>query len=349
MKKKTFIIALPLVLILGWVFQLLWSAGQFKTISPYFKGTCRQVKGVVGGEDITIHPKTNIAYISACDRRSVENGGPGKGAVYAYDLNQASPEPVLLTNGPGKDFQPHGLSLYVGPEGRASLFVVNHGDGQDAVEVFDLISGKLSHRKTITGPLLLSPNDLVAVGHDRFYVTNDHGWYTPVKKALEEYLKLRLSNILYFDGNAFSKVAGGIGYANGINVSPDGKKLYVAGVTEKALHYYDRNIEKGSLTLRGTIPLESGPDNIEIDSKGGLWVAAHPQLLHFVSHSKDPEKLSPSQVLHLTFTGDDTWEIEEVFLNKGDLLSGSAVGAVSGNRLLIGPVFDPCFLDCQMQ
>ena len=34
--------------------------------------------------------------------------------------------PVNLTPDAGTDFRPHGISLFVGPDGRATLFVVNH-------------------------------------------------------------------------------------------------------------------------------------------------------------------------------------------------------------------------------
>ena len=42
------------------------------------------------------------------------------------------------------------------------------------------------------------------------------------------------------------------------------------------------------------------------------------------------------------------WETQEVYLDSGAQLSGSAVGARFGNKLLIGPVFDPHFLVCTL-
>jgi arylesterase/paraoxonase len=347
-KKWILVMVIPVVLAGGWLLHLMWSAGEFTTIEPHFNGTCRQIPGVAGAEDITIHQATGIAYISACDRRAVEEGRSGNGALYAYDLNQPHPQPVLLTNGPEKDFQPHGLSLYVDDSGRISLFVVNHGNGRHAVEIFDFLPDRLQHRRTVTGDLLLSPNDLVAVGPEQFYVTNDHGWHTPLKKTVENYLKLRLSSVLYFDGSTFSEAAGGLGYANGINISPAGNRLYVAATTEKTLYRYDRDPRSNALGARHALFLDSGPDNIEIDDDGTLWVAAHPQLLHFVFHAGNPEKRSPSQVFRIVDEPEGAIRIEEVYLDSGEQLSASAVGTAWRNRLLIGPVFDPCFLDCEM-
>ena len=70
----------------GFALQLLYAAGQFKTIEPHFDGACTPVVGLTGPEDLTVHPRTGIAYISAADRRSVFAGGPARGAIYAYDL-----------------------------------------------------------------------------------------------------------------------------------------------------------------------------------------------------------------------------------------------------------------------
>jgi arylesterase / paraoxonase len=350
MKKRILVTLLILsLLVAAWVFDLLWSAGQFKTIEPHFAGKCNPVVGLIGAEDITIHPQTGIAYISACDRRAVSNGQPGNGGIYAYDLNRAAPEPVLLTPDAAKDFQPHGISLYVAGNGLDALFAVNHQGGKQAIEIYDLTHGELSHRRTVTDPLLVSPNDLVAVGPDQFYVTNDHRYVAGARRMLEEYLRLRLSNVVFYNGSEFVEVATGIGYANGINLSADGRTLFLCAVTERALHLYDRDPATNRLTLREKIKLNTGVDNIEVDPEGGLWIGAHPKLLSFVKHSQDPSQRSPSQILHLIPRPDGGYAVEEIYLNAGEEISGSSVGAVRNNRLLIGAVFDPKFLDCQRE
>jgi len=101
------------------------------------------------------------------------------------------------------------------------------------------------------------------------------------------------------------------------------------------------------LVQRETIDLGSGVDNIELDSDGGLWIGAHPQLFKMLQHARNPSKLSPSQVLHLTPRSEGGFDIEEVYLNKGEEISASSVAAVDNQRMLIGAVFDPKFLDCK--
>ena len=348
MGKKIILAVMVFVLAAaGWVVHLLWSTGQFKTLEPHFAGDCSPVTGVAGPEDITIHPETGIAYISASDWRAVFQGKPAKGALYAYDLKSPTPELVRLSLNAGDDFHPHGISLYVGHGGPDTLFVVNHEDSRHRIEIYDLRDGQLIHRKSIADPMLISPNDIVAVGPDKFYVSNDHRYTTGMMQVFEDYLRLKLSNVVYYDGTRFLEVAAGIGYANGINVSGDGKTLYLCAVTESALHIYNRDIASGKLKLRKKLDLGTGVDNIEIDSSGGLWIGAHPQLLKFVQHAQDPSKLSPSQVLHLIPQADGGYDINEIYLNRGEEISASSVAAVYKNRMLIGAVFDPKFLDCK--
>ncbi|MBW1813498.1 MAG: SMP-30/gluconolactonase/LRE family protein [Deltaproteobacteria bacterium] len=245
MFKKTITVALVLLIIIViWFVNLLWSAGQFKTIEPHFEGACTQVNA----------------------------GKAGNGAIYAYNLN--APDPVLfnLTSNMGRDFQPHGISLYVDNNGKGFLFAINHARGVHTIEVYELIGIALYHTKTISDPMLVSPNDLVAVGPDSFYVSNDHGHVSGIMRVMEDYLKLPLSNVVYYDGSRFSEAASGIKYANGINVSSDGKTLYLCAVTELSLRLYDREVSSGKLSLREKIKLDTGVDNIEIDNWIRGWI-----------------------------------------------------------------------------
>jgi len=336
-----------IVIAVGWFVNMLSSTGVFKTIEPHFAGECTQVTGVTGPEDITIHPVTAVAYISASDWRAAVRGQPANGSIYGYDLKSGNPQLLNLTPNADADFHPHGISLYTDRNGQDALFVINHQKGQNRIEIFDLVDGRLAHRKTISDPMLISPNDLVAVGPNKFYVSNDHRYEAGFMRQAEDYLQLKLSSVVYYDSSRFQEAASGIGYANGINVSTNGKLLYLASVTEGALHIYDRNIASGKLTLRQKIDLGTGVDNIEIDAAGDLWIGAHPQLLKFIQHAQDPAKLSPSQVLHLIPGADGGYDVKEVYLNRGEEISASSVAAVYGNRMLVGAVFEAKFLDCQ--
>ncbi len=347
--KITIIVLIVLIVVAGIMgFKTFRDAGEFTEIRPHFNGRVTVVKGVQSSEDITIHPLTGTAFISSDDRRPWYQGDKGRqGAIFAYPITSDFPRVVNLTEGFPKPFHPLGIGLYISPKGTSSLFVVNHTLEGQFVEIFDFNGRRLVHRESVSGKLMSSPNDVLPVGPRRFYVTNDHGNQSKLGRTLEEYLQLARSNVLYYDGRHFRKAAGGLKYASGINRSPDGKHLYVASTVGHKISVYDRDPKTGALTFRRAVELATGPDNIEVDEKGRLWIGAHPKLLTFVKYSKDPGRLSPSQVLRVTLQGPGKDRVEEVYLSKGRPLSGSSVAAYFDRVLLIGSVFDPRFLTCK--
>jgi arylesterase / paraoxonase len=352
MKTLAMVIAVLLLAAGAYVLYLLHAMGEFKTVANVHPGECRAVP-VAGGEDITIHPSGRLAYISSDDRRSVRSGAPRPGAIFGYDLTTPDAEPVNLTPDAGIDFRPHGISLYIHGDGREVLFVVNHPghvvtDGPaHTIEIFDVENGALVHRTTVADPALRSPNDVVGVGLDRFYATNDQGSRPGLLRTLEAYLRLPWANVVYYDGEGFTEVAKRLSYANGINVSADGERLYVAEVTRGTVREYRREIATGTLTLSRTAGFGFGVDNIEVDADGMLWIGGHPKLLTFVRHAADPAVLAPSKVVRIAFTDDDVTH-ETVFVDDGALLSGASVAAYSAGRVLIGSVLDPHILDCTL-
>jgi arylesterase/paraoxonase len=347
------LLAVLLVLLGGFVLRTLQRTGMFRTVEPHFAGTCRLVPGPIGPEDLTIHPQTGVAFVSAYDRFGASNGRPSPGAILAYDLNEQNPSPVNLTPDAGTTFQPHGMSLWVGDDGREALFVVNHpavGSGRPshAVEVFDIHDGVLVRRETLEDERLTMPNDLVAVGPDEFYVTNTY-YFPPGKmQTLEAYLQVPWGYVMHYRNGAFSMAVEGVLSPNGINLSLDGRLVYVMGSMTGVLHVYDRSPSDGVLTLREEFFIDAGGDNIEIDTAGNLWIAAHPKLFDLVAHLADPKQRSPSQVIRLSPKPGGGYDMTEVYMNAGDELSGVSVAAVRGSRLLIGQIMNEGFLDCLM-
>ncbi|MEW6264379.1 MAG: SMP-30/gluconolactonase/LRE family protein [Thermodesulfobacteriota bacterium] len=342
------IAGLVILTVAGFVVKTMYRAGEFKTLQPYSRWDCRKITGLTGSEDITLNQSTGLAFISAVDfrARSIERKYP-QGAVYGYDLAAADPTLVNLTADFKKGFFPHGLGLYAAPDGKTSLFVVNHQPQGSRIEVFDYQAGRLVHRRTVTDPLLHSPNDVTPVGPDRFYVTNDHGYTSKAGRTLEDFLQLAQAQILYYDGRGFQVVAEGLAYANGINISPDGERVYVAETVGRRIKVFRRNQDSGRLTLEASIDVDAGVDNIEVDRSGRLWIGAHPKLLSFVRYSKDPARRSPSQVIKAEVIPGGGLVASTEFLDLGEALSGSSVAAVFQDYLLIGSVFDDCFLLCR--
>lgn len=336
-------------LLIAGVADMLADLGVFRVLDVKSVGACRAVTGLIGAEDMTVDPETGIAYLSAYDRRSAKRGDAVVGGLYAYDLSAAVPGLVNLTPEADENFLPHGLSLYRGPDGVVALFVINHGSGKHAVEIFNLTPAGapngLVHRETIESDALVSPNDLVAVGPRSFYVTNDRGTRPGLMRKAETYLRLRLTNVQYFDGEKFIESVSGVGGANGISVSADGATLYLAAGFEQKLYIYGRDKETGALTKQAEVALAGRPDNIERLDDGSLLVAIHPKALALRNHWND-QALSPSQLVRIK-RDEGGYTAQTIYLNKGEAISAATVGATHQGRLVIGSILEPKFLDCR--
>jgi arylesterase / paraoxonase len=328
------------------IIKTLYDAGEFKSINPHFEGECVSVFGLNGPEDITIL-KNGLAFISADDRWKTLAENPSQGHIYLYDLNDENPELINLTLNLEIDFHPHGISVFEDSLNNIHLFVVNHVDNIHSIEVFNYKNEKLIHNSTIKSPLLISPNDLVAINENQFYVTNDHGTASRFLKTIQDYLQISNSNVIFYDGEQFEISALGLRYANGINISKDKKLVYVAETIGQKLSIFSRNDETNELRLSNMLEMNSGIDNIEIDMEGNLWIGSHPQMLAFSRHAKDENNRSPSQVLKVTQDSNNNYVFDEIYLNNGESLSGSSVSAIYKNHLLIGAVFTDHFLHCK--
>jgi len=346
-QRKTILWASVLFLVVAFVMRTVWLSGAFKTINNQFAGTTRVLEGIAGVEDMDIDYSTGIAFLSSDDRwaRTLEHK-PVKGGIYAMNLNDTVPTPVNLTAGFDQaDFHPHGISFYQTPEGKKLLFVVNHRDAGNFIEIFQYRNDTLEHVERISDSLMISPNDVVGVGERQFYFTNDHAEPPGTMRSLKDLATIGTGNVGYYNGErvVITSVEG-IKYANGINVSADGSRIYLAATTDRLVLVFNRDQSTGALTLAREVDTGTGVDNIDIDEAGNLWVGCHPQLLKFLSHAKDEAKISPSEVIKLVPQPDGSFVQSTVYLNDGSELSASSVAAVYRNKLLIGPVFQRRFV-----
>ncbi len=347
------IMILILVLTFGvFVFATLWSTGQFRKLSAVNMEQCRPIEGIVGAEDIALDEELGIALFSSFDRRRAALVPDVNGAIVllSYLSPDAKPVALQLNNAP-KKFRPHGLSLFKDPSGIRYLYVVNHPEpNQSQIDVFRLMSnGQLNHLKSIGGhPLLVSVNDLVVVGKDQFYFTNDAGHRANWRKTLGRYLRLADGSIGYYDNGTFYLAADDLVFANGIAVNRDGTRVFVAETTGQKLHIYRRSLNTNALTRISAIPMGSNLDNLFYDRDGRLWIGAHPKIVDLMSHAQDAEKLSPSQVIEIEFLESEQVSISTKFLSLGEELSGSSVSVRSGDIVLIGSIFDDRVLHCTL-
>ena len=318
----------------------MWGYLRFSGGEPHFAGTCEALELGESAEDIQVDRERGFAYLSLIDRMSLAQGeddaaAPLQGWIGRLDLDSddSRVEPALID--PPEHFRPHGISLWIDQTGQRFLFVINHplqrGADPELVELFrEEEPGRFRHVRTFSDPLIASPNDIVAVGPEQFYVAND---------SMSE-----LTKLVFVDGDSARVVADDIASGGGINASADGTMLYVAETQGQTIRVMRRNPADGSVESIDTIAIGTAPDNIDVADDGSLWIGAHSNIVALVMHFIVGSD-APSQVLRLT---PEDGNVEEIYLNRGDEISAGSVGATYENQLLIGSITARRILICTM-
>ena len=342
-----------IVLVLFFALRWVTAAGVFTSVTPVSPRICKPIAGIAGPEDLEVDATHDAIIVSSTNRRAPKGAPDSHDGLYLVKLSDPAAPPVKLGGVP-QDFHPHGISLYRAANGDETLMAINHrSDGGQSVEIFGLSyedgTAKLLAHSSIGGGLLVSPNDLFAVGPDRFYVSNDHVTKTPLGRFAEDYFVWPHADLLYFNGTNFRIPVQGMAFPNGVYVTPDGTHLYVAVTAERRIIAMSREPFFGNLTEIGSLSLPMRPDNISADAQGRLIIAGHPSLIRVNQFRADPSKPSPSEVVRVSLdkSGVPTG-YETIFADDGALIGASSSAAVVGKHLLIGSVLDNKLLDCQM-
>lgn len=305
---------------------------------------CHLIKGIeTGAEDIDILPN-GLAFLSVGLRYpGLHSFAPDKhGGILIMDLNEENPRALELRISRGfnlASFNPHGISTFIDSDDMVYLFVVNHPESKSTVEIFKFEEeeNSLLHLKTIKHELLLSMNDIIAVGPAHFYATNDHYFSDLFLKYLEMYLNLHWTNVVYYSPNEVKVVAEGFDSANGINISPDKKYIYVADVLAHEIHVLEKHPNM-NLTQLKVLKLDTLPDNLSIDpSSGDILAGCHPNGQKIFIY--DPDNPPSSEVLRIQNILSEKPTVTTVYINNGSVLQGSTVASAYKRKLLIGTVF----------
>ena len=339
--KKRILYAFLILLIL-FIANIFVSTGFFRTIENNFNGTILKEINLPGVEDITISQIDSFAILSSTDRKKIPNPNQQLGGLYFLDLKNNNYNPIHLTKNFKKPFAPHGISIFK-KDSVYTIAAINHTKEGEFIEIFKLINQKLTHYKTLKHELIFSPNDLILLDENRFYFTNDHKYKDGLGKLAEDYLGLAISNVVYFDGENYIKVANGIAYANGINLDIKRNLLFVASPRKFLIKVYQKN-DANSLTFIEDIDCKTGVDNIEFDTENNLWVGSHPNLLHFASYAKGDKEISPSEIIKINYQQKGKYSIEQIYIEDGSKMSASTVATPFGNLILTGNVMDSNFL-----
>ncbi|KAI0227877.1 Serum paraoxonase/arylesterase 1 [Lamellibrachia satsuma] len=320
-----------------------WTFSLRKTVCNNQAGRCRQVPGIdKGSEDIQVLPN-GLAFITSGFETKC------RGEILLFDFKKprhGAHALDILGDFDRSTFSPLGLSIWKDRNTNVIyIFVVNTCvDGKDTVEKFrfDEKRRQLCHIRTYSDPTITHPNNIVATGEDCFYFTN----YYKCDFLVEFIRGDKVGNVGFYDGRRGHILLAGIGSANGINISPDGKYVYVSEMGGKRLNVYIRESDN-SLTLTQVVRLGMIAGNIDVDVVSGhLWVTGRPDDRSFVKHVLKPHRVrSPSKVLRLTLSEDSkVTDITEVYCNDGRKISLASVAVHYRRYMLIGSVFTKLLL-----
>ncbi|XP_042540702.1 serum paraoxonase/arylesterase 1 [Dipodomys spectabilis] len=316
-----------------------------REVTPVEPPNCNFVKGVErGAEDLEILPN-GLAFLSTGLKypgiKSFAPDNPGK--ILLMNLNEEDPAiSELQIRGSKFDlssFNPHGISTFTDEDNTVYLLVVNHPNFKTTVELFKFQEGEKSllHLKTIRHELLPNVNDIVAVGPEHFYATNDHFFTDSYLRSWELYLGLAWSYVVFYSPDKVQVVAEGFDFANGISISPDSKYVYIAELLAHKIHVYEKHAN-WTLTPLKSLAFDTLVDNLSVDpATGDLWVGCHPNGVKIFSY--DPENPPGSEVLRIQNILTEEPKVTVVYAENGTVLQGSTVASVYKGKLLIGTVF----------
>ncbi|XP_045901185.1 serum paraoxonase/arylesterase 2-like isoform X2 [Micropterus dolomieu] len=209
-----------------------------------------------GSEDITILGD-GLAFISTGLKYPGLPSSEETGKIFSLDMQDPRMKPVELRmprNFDLESFNPHGISVYTDTsDDTIYLFVVNHPQHKSQVELFRFVEDSLSlvHLKTIKHELLYSVNDIVAVGVESFYATNDHYFTHEIFKGLVEPLLAQpWTNVVYYSPEEVKVVSEGYYFANGINISPDKRHIYVVDLFDHNVHVLKRKEDNALVSVK---------------------------------------------------------------------------------------------------
>ncbi|XP_064202628.1 serum paraoxonase/arylesterase 2-like isoform X2 [Anguilla rostrata] len=262
---------------------------------------CELLKGLeYGSEDITILPNGLAIISTGLVYPGMPSFSDGPGKIFMLDLEAEKLKPVELRIGRGFDigsFNPHGISIYT--------------DEKDQSVYLFVVNHPEGKSQVEIFQFVQEENSIM-------------------------HLKTIRHELLHSPKEV--KVVADIFYsANGINISPDNKYVYVSDVLDHAIKVMEIQ-ENKALHLVKSVPVGSLCDNIEVDGDtGDLLMGCHPNGAKFIMYN--PEDPPGSEVIRIQNIHSEKPIVSQVFADNGSLVSASSVATPYNGKLLIGSVF----------
>lgn len=270
---------------------------RLKSLNTFPQWTLKLTNTVRNCEDAIIDEDSGTLILSCDPGRDTWNTVMGNfvspdaamGALWYYKYSkygfdkEGEAHPLTIEGMDGSqwiDMHPLGLG-YHAPSRR--LIMVNHHASGPSLEIFKLSKDatSLKYEQTIRdSELLKTPNSIVALDQDEWYISNDHGWEIRSAKfmaQLETYSAYPGGSVVYINlSTGERKKVANIAFANGVAVLKNGTELAVASTTTPFIRVYEIDDETRHLTQKRQFTTWFLPDNLKVDSNGRLLVAGHP-------------------------------------------------------------------------
>lgn len=245
-------------------------------------GEYSYICGPIGAEDLVLVPDTKWVIAS---------GFGGGASLYLLDSEQKTWSSLYPENEPrarqnmksygscsgppnADSFVAHGLNIRAGADGHSTLYVVGHGE-REAIEVFDVETGGDEPVLTWSGCVMMpdgmEANSVTSLADGSLLATIPLHTGIQINEAFAG--KPTGAVYAWAPGDAsFRKIDGTeMPYANGIEVSDDGKEFYIASSGLVKILAFS-NTRPGRL-LRTSKVLSFIPDNLHMGKDGNLVTA----------------------------------------------------------------------------
>ena len=291
---------------------------------------------IPGTELIVVSSTTSKGAVNSAGRISLVDTTKRTEINYTLDMSGSTlPEYSSCPNVPEMSiFKPHGVTLRTGENDKHLLYVVNHG-GRESVEIFTLNTQSPKVTITWAGCVILpanaSGNSVATLTDGGFIVSSffdpEQGVMFPQLKnytqtgAAYRWHPTRGLTLLPNSKNAAN---------NGVEVSVDGKYLFMNLWTKRQVLRYDLN----NLTAKPiSTKLDFMPDNIHRAPDGSMLIGGHISDILVLESCKKPSCPVDWAVARLA---PDTLKVDYLLWEKGTQTFHGVTGAAQvGDKLWI--------------
>jgi len=244
---------------------------------------------VIGVEDMAYDAPTQTLYLSAYDRRTYSTGG-----IYRLPIEMANTATDLDVTAVIDNIRPHGIDLTRTNRALTQKFddvlmsfIERQGTQSDKTPIIRTLSwnddapDSLTEVRVITGSEICASNDIVRThrwGDDSaIFVTQDHKNCTLKAQNRENIFSPNKASVGIIDtiNHQFRYFLTGLSFANGIVLSKDDQRLYIAETRGKRVTLF--STKTGETTEKS---LAGGPDNLT-QAGDNIYAALIPSLIKF--------------------------------------------------------------------